>query len=78
MKEKIDPEFPCKCGHEKERHLSNDLFCLGCFTFMLGKKSGAKPKLVCNHFTPDNFAYVKKLQRQRDLKKYGSKSPLTE
>ena len=66
---KLDPKFPCKCGHSKKVHFSagppiGDEWCDG----VMHKAKGIEYLCDCFCYVPDNLKY---LEQQSDKKKRG-------
>lgn len=70
-------DYPCKCGHEKERHRTfetTDFCCLGCWFEGLADRDNGLDTLgeSFHNFTPDNLKYLEEKYNQQILDKYRS------
>jgi len=68
-------DFPCKCGHTKERHKiteAKEFVCMGCWFDKLTNNRYEQDK-SWHKFTPDNLKYFEEKYNQQILDKYRSK-----
>lgn len=69
----MDTDYPCKCGHKKEKHSAQADYCFPCFEEKINDMVGLKDTSWVHNFIPDNLKYLEEKYNKQILDKYRNK-----